>query len=661
MNLQGDSDISSMRQHSDIAGEIDRGQLAALKRWNIANRDRNPANASGEMSLVSYLRYQTGRFRHRLMRLDPKAREAVAVLWRQLGREAVEALFGRPLLTLDAAALNEITRSRFWRNVLLPLDRPTGIQPLFDPDFYFRQPPGIELNQLTPLAHYILVGAGEGRSPHPLFHTLWYLARNPDVAASGTNPLLHFVDQGGAEGRSPHPGVPGAWYTSTYERPREAHPVDQTGATPIAQRRYRVQESKGQEVGGPVAKRPIICVSHVLPSQPRAGNQYRISRLLSWFASRGHDLLVIVAPEDADEPDAAARQAFFAQYPNGVICCRDATVFASCNTLRFSLDFLHERRVGDIVGKRAPKVDEPLTILESSFCHDALIGVLTAISRQVPNPVYYINYGFMTRFIPYLSGVPISLVDTHDVLSDKSAKVTAFGISDSVAVSPAEEQRMLRHAEAIIAIHSDDATKLSALDANKLVLTAGVDFAVPDIGAPPDQPTILVIAHNNPINLRGVQDFLRFAWPLIKLAEPEAQFIVVGSVSESVQYPDPQVHFVGMADDLTPYYRTARVVINPSVAGTGLKIKTVESIAYLRPVVAFPHGVDGIAGPLVRMCHIASDWYEFAGEVIRLLQSDSDALPNSAERDAIKDHLAPGTVYRELDAWLAGHDQPAAS
>ena len=63
---------------------------------------------------------------HRLMRLDPGFRDALAVLWRQLGMEAVEALFGRPLLTLDRASLAEITGSPFWRTVLLPLDRPTG-------------------------------------------------------------------------------------------------------------------------------------------------------------------------------------------------------------------------------------------------------------------------------------------------------------------------------------------------------------------------------------------------------------------------------------------------------------------------------------------------------------------------------------------------------
>jgi glycosyltransferase involved in cell wall biosynthesis len=181
------------------------------------------------------------------------------------------------------------------------------------------------------------------------------------------------------------------------------------------------------------------------------------------------------------------------------------------------------------------------------------------------------------------------------------------------------------------------------------------------VGAPPNRPVVLVIAHNNAINLKGVQDFLRFAWPLIKAEKAEAQFVVVGSVTQSLQYPDPQVHFAGMADDLTPYYRSARVVINPSVAGTGLKIKTVESVAYLRPVVTFPHGVDGIAEPLLGMCHVASDWYEFAEKVVQLLQTDANVGPSRAECDAIKSYLAPHMVYRELDAWLIKHDQPGAS
>ena len=68
---------------------------------------------------------------------------------------------------------------------------------------------------------------------------------------------------------------------------------------PVAKRRYDVREIAVARTGKRGLKRPIICVSHVLPSQPRAGNEYRISRLLEWLASRGHELILVVAPQKA--------------------------------------------------------------------------------------------------------------------------------------------------------------------------------------------------------------------------------------------------------------------------------------------------------------------------------------------------------------------------
>lgn len=656
---KGRSIILSSQQQANIGEELNSEQLKALLQWNIANRKRWSADGVHRPSLSGYLAYQKGRWAHRLMRLDPQCRDALAVLWRQLGMEAAEALFARPLLTLDRAALAEITGSAFWRNVLLPLDKPRGIPPLFDTPFYLGHR-GLGLQGLTPLGHYVLVGAGEGRNPHPLFNTAWYLSRNPDVVSSGTNPLLHFVMVGGPEGRKPHHAVRGSWYRLAYEGlPRQAEVIPGPEPVPIAERRYVIREvgSARARVAKPAARRSIICVSHVLPSQPRAGNEYRISRLLEWLAGRGHELMLVVAPQEAEEPDAAKRQIFFEKYPNAVICCRDGTVFVSGEALNRSLAPLDGQRIGAVVGKEpASKTEGELSALERNFCHDVLLGVLLAVGRQFPEAIYYINYAFMTRFLPYLSPAPMSFVDTHDVLTDKAAKVTAFGVSDNVSISAAEEGTMLHRASAVLAIHRSDAARLATLAPHAPVLTASVDFAAPDVGPPSPQATILVVAHNNPLNVKGVQDFLRLAWPPIKAARPDAQFVVVGTVAQSIQYPDPRVHFVGVVEDVGAYYRRARVVINPSVAGTGLKIKTIESIAYFRPIVTFPNGAEGVGEPLLKICHVVSDWYQFAEKVLAVLDAPSAGLV-PGERETIRNSLAPNAVYQDLDGWLTGMDQ----
>jgi glycosyltransferase involved in cell wall biosynthesis len=627
--------------------------------WSIANRKLRAADGT-RGSLSDALKYQYQRWRHRVTRLDPDCRETLAVLWRQLGMEATEALFGRPLLTLDRASLGEIVGSPFWRNVLLPLDKPAEVRPLFDTEFYLRQP-GLDLQGLTPLGHYVLFGAGEGRDPHPVFRTAWYLTQNPDVVASGTNPLLHFVMTGGPEGRKPHPAVQGSWYRSAYSRIAVTQTAPMPDLPPLSERRYTVREVASAQDGKPAYKEPIICVSHVLPSQPRAGNEYRISRLLEWLAARGHELVLVVAPEANAEPDGARRESFFGKYPNAVICNRDGTVFVSGSALSGSVDPLDGQRIGDVVAKNpAGKTEEPLSALEANFCHDALVGVLATIAKQFPHAVYYINYAFMTRFLRHLPSVARSFVDTHDVLSDKSGKVRAFGVSDNVVIAAAEEGAMLQRAGAILAIQRDDAARLAMLAPGQQVLTAGVDFAAPDVGPPPERPTILVVAHDNPLNLKGIQDFLRFAWPSIRTARPDTKFVVVGSVARSIRYPDPRVHLAGVVDDLAAYYRDARVVINPSVAGTGLKVKTVESIAYVRPIVTFPNGVEGIGEPLLGLCHVVTDWYEFAEKVIVLLDKASDAW-SGGKRQIIKTLLEPSAVYAELDRWLSAPDRAAAA
>jgi len=86
----------------------------------------------------------------------------------------------------------------------------------------------------------------------------------------------------------------------------------------------------------------------------------------------------------------------------------------------------------------------------------------------------------------------------------------------------------------------------------------------------------------------------------------------------------------------------------------------VESIAYGRPIVTFPHGVDGIREPLLDFCHVASDWHEFAVKIITLLGQAGDGQLE-AKRQLIKSQLAPATVYAELDRWLSGLDQAAAA
>jgi hypothetical protein len=83
---------------------------------------------------------------------------------------------------------------------------------LFDVEYYVRRYPEVADSGLNPLVHYLMTGAYEGRDPHPHFDSTFYLEQNPDVREAGLNPLAHYLAPGIAESRDPNP-----WFdTSEY-------------------------------------------------------------------------------------------------------------------------------------------------------------------------------------------------------------------------------------------------------------------------------------------------------------------------------------------------------------------------------------------------------------------------------------------------------------
>jgi hypothetical protein len=113
---------------------------------------------------------------------------------------------------------------------------------------------------------------------------------------------------------------------------------------------------------------------------------------------------------------------------------------------------------------------------------------------------------------------------------------------------------------------------------------------------------------------------------------------------------------LGIVDSLDELYRSCHVVINPAAAGTGLKIKTLESIAHFRPIVTWPLGVDGMPESLVRFCAVATDWYEFYLAVSKAVRVDAGEPAFSHEHRAlIAESLSGESVYRLLGDAIDQH------
>src|SRR5262249_42989796 len=156
----------------------------------------------------------------------------------------------------------------------------------------------------------------------------------------------------------------------------------------------------------------------------------------------------------------------------------------------------------------------------------------------------------------------------------------------------------------------------------------------------------------NAMNVKGLRDFLRFAWPWIQREIPDATLRVAGKVCSAVQDPPRGVKLLGPVDDLTLLYGEARVAINPAIAGTGLKIKTVEALCHFVPVVSWPSGIDGMDEGLATLCYPVKDWGEFSRRVVEILRDPRSDWFSPAQQETIRYHLSPEHIYAPLEQRL---------
>jgi glycosyltransferase involved in cell wall biosynthesis len=399
--------------------------------------------------------------------------------------------------------------------------------------------------------------------------------------------------------------------------------------------------------------RRLLFVSHVLPYPPRAGNEYRIHRLLSWLAGEGWDIFVVLCPLTGDPLSETQKTEMAAVYPNLIICQRDGTVWhnlADRSDLLEPLRGVVPRPFKSLLGEdNAPPQEARIIQLQRTFCPDVLVELLLQLDGMLQPEVLIAEYVFMTRPFALLRREMIKVVDTIDVFSTKANKVERYGVSDGLALTEDEEALLLHSADIVIGIQPDEAADLARLSPGSQVLSIGVDFPVNQVPrSVPTAPTAVLVASANPMNVKGVQSFLRYAWPLVLQTVPNAVLRVIGPIGDVIEDAPPGVEIVGRVDDLGPEYADARVAINPAIAGTGLKIKTVEALCHLRPVVTWPAGVEGI-GPEARpFCHVATHWFGFAQALIRLLTDDEEAGAIGKAQEALTRALSPTEVYAPL-------------
>lgn len=125
-------------------------------------------------------------------------------------------------------------------------------------------------------------------------------------------------------------------------------------------------------------------------------------------------------------------------------------------------------------------------------------------------------------------------------------------------------------------------------------------------------------------NADGARWFRREVWPLVRERCPGARLFLVGKDPrpEVLALAGPDVTVTGRVEDVSEYFRLARVFVCPLRVGSGTRLKILEAFSWGVPVVSTSVGVSGIEAEPGRHLLVADTPRTMADAVADVLGDD---------------------------------------
>ncbi|GGP20957.1 glycosyltransferase [Silvimonas iriomotensis] len=140
-----------------------------------------------------------------------------------------------------------------------------------------------------------------------------------------------------------------------------------------------------------------------------------------------------------------------------------------------------------------------------------------------------------------------------------------------------------------------------------------------------------------PNNVFGVSWFVREVVPLLLRQRPELRIFIAGNRPcaqiRELLAGTPHVQLIESPADAVPVLRSARVLINPVFAGSGVNVKSVEMLFTPAHLVSTPKGLAGLPQAVVDCFQVADQPQPFAESILKALQAPAaEATPLPRQR-----------------------------
>ncbi len=368
-------------------------------------------------------------------------------------------------------------------------------------------------------------------------------------------------------------------------------------------------------------KKRILIITDLAVFPANAGNKTRVWAMMNNLQRLGHEVWFLGL--GLREEEVAALKAIWGEHVHNLPALRARHARPRWFALkRFLTDRLIARGIGapDVDHWYWPHWDSAIADFASRHAFDAVM----------------VEYVFFSRALQHFGKDVCKIIDTHDVYTGRREKLKARKIKRfyQYLTRANEEARGLNRADVVIGIQENESKFFrQLLGPAKCVITVGhtVD---PQTVPYPATADILFLGSPYSANVDGVTYFIEKCFPRIRVAVPGARLLIAGSICRVLRPGMAGIELLGEMDDVKDAYARAAVVINPVLAGTGLKTKTIEALAFGCPLVSTSCGAEGLQDAAGSAFRLADDPADFAEGVIDLLTMPERATAYA--RNAVK-------------------------
>lgn len=231
----------------------------------------------------------------------------------------------------------------------------------------------------------------------------------------------------------------------------------------------------------------------------------------------------------------------------------------------------------------------------------SLIETVRGLAATVSYDAVIVNYvwcsAILDCFPPGPDG-PLRIIDTHDAFGQRRELMEASGLEPHwFYTTQSDEARGLDRADVVVAIQGVEADyfrKLTRADVRTIAYMRPAE-ATSDVIVGNRPMRVGYVGSANPWNVQSVEmfdaalDAARDRFPSGRVPE----VLIFGHVADKLaglKLCSP----MGPVTDVADVYARVDLMVNPMVGGTGLKIKTVESLSYGLPILSTRAGGSGL-------------------------------------------------------------------